>query len=88
MVGLLYRRFYKDTSQQTSPHTEYASQLCHSHLQKDISQLQRVQKFALCICAKQWDLGYAELLNHFKVLSLGDQWFIFPMMCLGLGLPH
>jgi len=24
------------------------------------------------MCAKQWDLGYAELLNRFKVPSLGD----------------
>ena len=42
------------------------------HTQKDIIPLQRVQKFTLCICAKQWDLGYAELLNRFKVLNLGD----------------
>ena len=25
------------------------------------------------LCAKQWDLRYAELLNRFKVLSLGDR---------------
>ena len=31
-------------------------------------QLQCVQKFALCICAKQWD--YAELLNHFMVVEI------------------
>ena len=24
------------------------------------------------MCAKKWDLGYAELLYHFKVPSLGD----------------
>ena len=81
MVGLLYRRFYKDESPQTlfqmylalvRPHTEYASQVWDPHLQKDIDQLECVQKFALRMCAKQWDLGYAELLNHFKVLSLGD----------------
>ena len=40
------------------------------HLQKDIDQLERVQKFALRMCAKQWDLGYAELLNLFNVPSL------------------
>jgi len=54
------------------PHTEYASQIWDPHLQKDINQRQRVQKFILCICAKHWDLGYAELQNHFEVLSLGD----------------
>jgi len=45
------------------PHTEYASQVWDPYLQKDIMQC--VQKFALC--------RYAELLNHFKVLSLGDR---------------
>ena len=72
---------YKDTNPQSlfqmylafvRPHTEYASQVWDPHLQKDINQLQRVQKFILCICAKHWDLGYAELQNHFEVLSLGD----------------
>ena len=54
------------------PHTEYASQVWDPHLQKDIDQLESAQKFALCMCAKQWDLGYAELLNRFKVPSLRD----------------
>ena len=79
MVGLLYRRFYKDASPETlfrmylalvRPHTEYASQVWDPHLQKDIDQLECVQKFALSMCAKQWDLGYAELLNRFEVPSL------------------
>ena len=39
---------------------------------QDIHQLEHVQKFTLRMCTKQWDLGYAELLNHFKVPSLGD----------------
>jgi len=54
------------------PHTEHASQVWGPHLQKDINQFEHVQKFALHVCANQWDLGYAELLNHFKVPSLGD----------------
>jgi len=57
MVGLPYRRFYKNTR----PHTKYSSQIWNSPLQKDIDQLERVQKFALNMCAKQWDLGYTEL---------------------------
>ena len=82
MVGILYRRFYKDASPQTliqmyltlvRPHTEYASQVWDPHLQKGIDQLECVQKFTLHMCAKQWDLGYAELLNRFKVPSLGDR---------------
>ena len=82
MVGLLYRRFYKDASPQTlfqmylalvRPATEYASQVWDPHPQKDIDQLEHVQKFTLRMHAKQWNLGYAELLNHFKVPSLGDR---------------
>jgi len=74
MVGLMCRRFYKDTSPQSlfqmylalvRPHTEYASQVWDPQLQKHIHRLKCVQKFALRMCAKQWDLGYAELLNCF-----------------------
>jgi len=87
MVGLLYRRFYKDASPETlfqmylalvRPHTEYANQVWDPHLQKDIDQLERVQKFALHMGAKQRDLGYAELLNRFKVPSLGDRRMSIP----------
>ena len=79
MVGLLYRCFYRNTDSHSlfqlylalvRPHTEYASQVWNPHLQKDIDQLERVQTFALRMCAKQWDLGYAELLNLFNVPSL------------------
>ena len=52
--------FIRTQANKASPHTEYASQLWHSHLQKDINQLQHVQKFALCICAKQWICRAAE----------------------------
>ena len=55
------------------PHTEYARQVWDPHLPKDIDQLECVQKFTLHMCAKQWDLGYAELLNRFKVQSLRDR---------------
>ena len=41
-------------------------------VQRDIQQLKRVQKFALRMCSKQWDLGYEELLNRFNIPSLDD----------------
>jgi len=65
----------------------------HAPLQKDIDQLERVQRFA-------------ELLNRFIVPSLGDHRnclslctvikvvkeldsrSIFPIVCLCIGLPH
>ena len=39
-------------------------------MQKDIDQLERVQKFALQMCAKQWDVDYTDLLTHFNLPSL------------------
>ena len=56
LVGLLYRRFYRNTDSQSllqlylalvRPPTEYASQVWNPHMQKDIDRLERVQKFAL-----------------------------------------
>jgi len=47
------------------PHILYASLVWNPHSLKDIDQLEQVEKFALCMCAKQWDLGYANLLNLF-----------------------
>lgn len=82
MVGLLYRRFYKNADSQSlfqlylalvRPHTEYASQVWNPYLQRDIQQLERIQRFALRMCAKQWDLGYDDLLNFFNVPSLVDR---------------
>ena len=40
---------------------------------RTLTSFKCVQKFALRMCAKQWDLGYAELLNRFKVPSLRDR---------------
>ena len=81
LVGLLYRRFYRNTDSQSlfqlylalvRPHTEYASQVWNPHMQKDIDQLERVQKFALRMCVKQWDVDYTDLLTHFNLPSLAN----------------
>ena len=37
---------------------------------KDITLMENVQKFGLRICAKQWDLGYDELMSNFDVCTL------------------
>ena len=44
----------------------------HTIMQKDIDQLERVQKFALRMCAKQWDVDYTDLLTHFNLPSLAN----------------
>ena len=43
------------------------------HLQKDKVMLENVQKFGLRICARQWDLGYNELLSNFHAPTLQDR---------------
>ena len=82
LIGMLYRRFYKNMDSQSlfqlyltlvRPHTEYASQVWNPYLQRDIQQLERVQKFALRMCSKRWDLGYEELLNLFNIPNLEDR---------------
>ena len=52
------------------PHLEYASDVWDPHLVKDKTLIENVQKFGLRICAKQWDLGYNELLSNFAVSTL------------------
>ena len=44
------------------PHLEYASQVWSPHINKDITLLENVQKFAFKLCTKQWDLVYEQLL--------------------------
>ena len=41
---------------------EYACQEWNPHLAKDVEKLEKVQKFALKVCVKQWDLDYTSLL--------------------------
>ena len=52
------------------PHLDYAAQICDLHLQCDINSLESVQRFALKVYSKQWDAGYNELLDMFRLLSL------------------
>ena len=73
IIGLIYRQFYSWSSQQTllrlytslvRPHLEYATQVWNPYLMKDIQKLENVQKFALKVCCKRWDLTYAEALEQ------------------------
>ena len=52
------------------PVLEYGAEVWHPHLIKDIQALENVQKFALRICSKQWQMSYPDLLNHFKIPTL------------------
>ena len=72
LVGMFYRRFYKHSSEETllklyssfvRPHLEYAASAWDPNLKKDVTLLEEVQKFALKVCTKHWDLNYDELLS-------------------------
>jgi len=54
------------------PHLEYACDEWDSHLatKTNITLIENVQKFGLRICAKQWDLGYDELMSNFDICTL------------------
>ena len=71
MLGLLYRTFYLNASTTSllqlyisliRPFLEYACQVWNPHLAKDVEKLEKVQKLALKVCVKQWDLEYTSLL--------------------------
>ena len=72
ILGLLYRHFYGLADCRTiiqlylsivRPHLEYASSLWDSHMSKDITALESVQKFVCKIATKQWTCEYQELLE-------------------------
>ena len=71
MLGLLYRSFYPNSSASSllklyisliRPLLEYACQVWNPYLTKNIEKLEKVQRFALRLCVKQWDLDYPSLL--------------------------
>jgi len=67
LVGLPYRQFYNNVSSDAMfklytavirPQLEYAAEVWDPHLQKNVELLKNVQKQALRMCARQWDLSY------------------------------
>jgi hypothetical protein len=82
VLGLLYRRYYQYSDSRSlrqlyislvRPHLDYAAQVWDPHLQRDINSIEKVQKFALRVCSKQWDTGYCELLDTFNLPSLQNR---------------
>ena len=69
---MLYRRFYGNVDNRSllelysvlvRPHLEYAAPIWDPHFIKDTNKLESVQRFALKMCLKQWDLGCQDLLD-------------------------
>ncbi len=80
--GLLYRRFSTNLDCErllelykmlVRPHLEYAAPVWDPHLRKDITNIERVQKFALKMCTKNWDSGYQDLLDLTQMSILGNR---------------
>ena len=82
LLGLLFWRFYRHSSEQTLrqlyislvlPHLEYGSSVWSPHLQKDVAMLEKTQHFACKICTKLWDSNYYELLDRLRVSTLANR---------------
>ena len=82
VLGLLYRRFYGQASQESlkqlylslvRPHLEYASQVWDPHLSKDRCALEKVQKFACKLATSKWDSSYEELLSLMDLKPLQNR---------------
>ena len=83
ILGIIYRNVAKNTDDPSTilrlymalvrTHLEYAAQVWNPHLVKDINLLEKVQKFALRICKKNYDESYQYLLDHFQIPSLQDR---------------
>ena len=55
------------------PHLEYAAQVWDPHLVKNIEKLEKVQRFALRMCLRQWDCGYNDLLDKAGLPTLRNR---------------
>ena len=82
ILGLLYRQFYNNANPAilkqlyislVRPHLEYAAQVWDPYLQGDIDKLEAVQRFALKLISRRWDLGYEEMLSIANVPRLDDR---------------
>ena len=79
LIGMLYRSLYQHFSPKTllklyltkiKPHLEYASPVWDPFRKGEIEELENVQKFALRMCLKSWDMDYSELLEKSHIWYL------------------
>ena len=79
LIGLLYRRFYKHADSTTllqlyksfvRPHLEYCSVVWNPYLAGDIDALERVQRFSLRVCLKNWSADHDQLYNQSNIAPL------------------
>ena len=79
---MLYRSLYQHSSLKTvlklyltkiRPHLEYASPVWDPFHKGEIEELENVQKFALRMCLKSWDMDYSELLEKAHIPTLSSR---------------
>ena len=98
MLGLLYRQFSSNSNETAlirlyltlvRPLLEYGAEVWHPHLIKDILALENVQKLALRICSKQWQMSYSyyDLLDRFKLPTLENR-RLFLSLCTFFKITH
>ena len=82
LIGLLYRRFGKHADSATllklyksfiRPHLEYCSVVWSPYLLGDIESLEKVQRFALRVCLKNWTCDRDHLYTQSGVLALAER---------------
>lgn len=82
LVGLLYRRFYKNADPTTlltlykafiRPHLEYNAIVWDPFLLGDIDSLEKVQRFALRVCLKSWSADREHLYSQSRIPALVDR---------------
>jgi len=55
------------------PQLEYGAEVWDPHLQKNVELFENVQKQALRMCSRQWDLSYHALLEQFHLPNLANR---------------
>ena len=79
MIGMIYRNMYQHSSPNTllklylttiRPHLEYASPVWYPFHKGEIDCIESVQKFALRMCLKSWNLDYEQLLENAHIPTL------------------
>lgn len=83
LISFLYRRFGKLADSSTllqiyksfiRPHLEYCSMVWDPYLIGDIEVLEKVQRFALRVCLKNWSCDQEELYVQSNILALAERW--------------
>ena len=96
MLGILYRQFSSNSNETAlirlyltlvRPLLEYGAEVWHPHLIKDTLALENIQKLALRICSKQWQMSYFDLLDRFKLPTLENR-RLFLSLCTFFKIIH